>query len=313
MNRSARLKRLGFTRSRGHKPQSQPRKEQGDRSRRRLRRRLSGGLLLLIALTVSGGRGRRADPHSAGRRRRRVGRGAAAQRQAAVRHLLRVLPRRQPAGRARPRAQPDRRRRRGRLLPGVHRPDARDARRGAGATQRRRSSTRPRSTRSAHTCRPTVAAPPWCATPTAASRCSRCAAATWAAAATCSGSTAPRATTSPARAARCRRASSRPTWEQANEQQILTAMLTGPQNMPKFSDRQLSFEAEEGHHRLRQGRQRGDSRPAAMAWAASDPRPRAWRCGSSGWSPPSGWHCGLGREHERRLRHRQRHRDTPRA
>jgi ubiquinol-cytochrome c reductase cytochrome c subunit len=29
----------------------------------------------------------------------------------------------------------------------------------------------------------------------------------------------------------------------ANEQQILTAMLTGPQNMPKFSDRQLSFDA----------------------------------------------------------------------
>ena len=30
---------------------------------------------------------------------------------------------------------------------------------------------------------------------------------------------------------------------EANEQQILTAMLTGPQNMPKFSDRQLSFES----------------------------------------------------------------------
>jgi ubiquinol-cytochrome c reductase cytochrome c subunit len=29
----------------------------------------------------------------------------------------------------------------------------------------------------------------------------------------------------------------------ANEQQILTAMLTGPQNMPKFSDAQLSLEA----------------------------------------------------------------------
>jgi ubiquinol-cytochrome c reductase cytochrome c subunit len=29
----------------------------------------------------------------------------------------------------------------------------------------------------------------------------------------------------------------------ANEQQILDAMLTGPQNMPKFSDRQLSFDA----------------------------------------------------------------------
>ena len=30
---------------------------------------------------------------------------------------------------------------------------------------------------------------------------------------------------------------------QANEQQILTAMLTGPQNMPKFSNSQLSFDA----------------------------------------------------------------------
>lgn len=29
----------------------------------------------------------------------------------------------------------------------------------------------------------------------------------------------------------------------ANEEQILTAMLTGPQNMPKFSNRQLSFDA----------------------------------------------------------------------
>jgi len=34
-----------------------------------------------------------------------------------------------------------------------------------------------------------------------------------------------------------------PALEPANEQQILTAMLTGPQNMPKFADRQLSFEA----------------------------------------------------------------------
>jgi ubiquinol-cytochrome c reductase cytochrome c subunit len=30
---------------------------------------------------------------------------------------------------------------------------------------------------------------------------------------------------------------------EANEQQILTAMLTGPQNMPKFSNSQLSFDA----------------------------------------------------------------------
>jgi ubiquinol-cytochrome c reductase cytochrome c subunit len=34
-----------------------------------------------------------------------------------------------------------------------------------------------------------------------------------------------------------------PDLEPANEQQILAAMLTGPQNMPKFSDRQLSFDA----------------------------------------------------------------------
>lgn len=34
-----------------------------------------------------------------------------------------------------------------------------------------------------------------------------------------------------------------PTLGPANEQQILTAMLTGPQNMPKFADRQLSFDA----------------------------------------------------------------------
>lgn len=33
-----------------------------------------------------------------------------------------------------------------------------------------------------------------------------------------------------------------PTLDPANEQTILTAMLTGPQNMPKFSDRQLSPE-----------------------------------------------------------------------
>jgi quinol---cytochrome-c reductase cytochrome c subunit len=34
-----------------------------------------------------------------------------------------------------------------------------------------------------------------------------------------------------------------PDLEPANEQQILAAMTTGPQNMPKFSDRQLSFDA----------------------------------------------------------------------
>ncbi len=49
------MKKLGFTRSRGRRPQGQARKEQASRSRRRLHRRLSGGLLLLIALTIAGG------------------------------------------------------------------------------------------------------------------------------------------------------------------------------------------------------------------------------------------------------------------
>jgi len=43
------LKKLGSTRS------GKPRAQRTDRSRRRLRRRLSGGLLLLIALTIAGG------------------------------------------------------------------------------------------------------------------------------------------------------------------------------------------------------------------------------------------------------------------
>ncbi|QIX50914.1 cytochrome c [Rhodococcus sp. DMU1] len=36
-----------------------------------------------------------------------------------------------------------------------------------------------------------------------------------------------------------------PALDPANEQQIYTAMLTGPQNMPKFSDRQLTLEEKE--------------------------------------------------------------------
>ena len=40
-----------------------------------------------------------------------------------------------------------------------------------------------------------------------------------------------------------------PVLDPANEQEIYQAMLTGPQNMPKFSDRQLTAD-EEGHHRL---------------------------------------------------------------
>ncbi|WP_077104193.1 c-type cytochrome [Mycobacterium terramassiliense] len=47
------MKKLGSTRIGARR--TKPRKAQSDRSRRRLRRRLSGGLLLLIALTLSGG------------------------------------------------------------------------------------------------------------------------------------------------------------------------------------------------------------------------------------------------------------------
>jgi ubiquinol-cytochrome c reductase cytochrome c subunit len=53
--RSARLKKLGSSRSAAAKRRVQSRPGQRDRARRRLRRRLSGGLLLLIALTIAGG------------------------------------------------------------------------------------------------------------------------------------------------------------------------------------------------------------------------------------------------------------------
>ena len=62
-------------------------------------------------------------------------------------------------------------------------------------------------------------------------------------------------------------------------------MLTGPQNMPKFSDRQLS--PDEKKDIIAYVREAAEDAAAqvATASAASAPRPRAWRCGSSGWSP----------------------------
>lgn len=84
----------------------------------------------------------------------------------------------------------------------------------------------------------------------------------------------------------------------ANEQQILTAMLTGPQNMPKFSDRQLSLESKKDI--IAYVRTVAEERtPGGYGLGGFDPHPRAWRCGSSAWSAPSRWHCGLGRAHER--------------
>ena len=158
---------------------------------------------------------------------------------------LHHLPRLEPAGRAGPRAEPDRRRPGGGLLPGVQRAGCRwpARRRRPCASRRCRSSTRtPRRAQAnldalgayiqANGGGPTRPEAP----------ATRCAATTRRAAASCSGSTARRATTSPGGAARCRRASTPRTLDPATETQIYTAMLTGPQNMPKFSDRQLTPE-----------------------------------------------------------------------
>ena len=86
----------------------------------------------------------------------------------------------------------------------------------------------------------------------------------------------------------------------AEPAQIYTAMLTGPQNMPKFSDRQLSPEEKKDIVAYVRDGDTGARTPAATASAASDRRPRAWRCGSSASSPSSAWRCGSEREHERR-------------
>ena len=62
----------------------------------------------------------------------------------------------------------------------------------------------------------------------------------------------------------------------ATPQVIYTAMLTGPQNMPKFSDRQLSPDEKKDIVSLRPACGRGAAAPAATASAASDRPLRAW-------------------------------------
>ena len=94
-----------------------------------------------------------------------------------------------------------------------------------------------------------------------------------------------------------------PDLEPANEQQILAAMRTGPQNMPKFSDRQLSFDAKKDIIAYVKNATDGPAVRAATAWAASAPHPRAWRRGSSEWSPSSARRCGLGHDRERMTEH----------
>ena len=74
--------------------------------------------------------------------------------------------------------------------------------------------------------------------------------------------------------------------DRAEPAQIYTAMLTGPQNMPKFSDRQLSpDEKRDIVAYVRMATERPT--PAATASAASDRRRRAWPSGSSASWPSS--------------------------
>lgn len=89
-----------------------------------------------------------------------------------------------------------------------------------------------------------------------------------------------------------------PELDPATEQQIYTAMLTGPQNMPKFSDRQLTVDEKKDIIAYVRASSETPTR-AVTAWAASDRRPRAWPCGSSASSPPSPRHCGLEHARER--------------
>ena len=69
-----------------------------------------------------------------------------------------------------------------------------------------------------------------------------CAATTRRAAASCSGSTAPSCHNFTGRGGALSPGKFAPTLDPATDSQIYTAMLTGPQNMPKFTDRQLSPE-----------------------------------------------------------------------
>lgn len=67
--------------------------------------------------------------------------------------------------------------------------------------------------------------------------------------------------------------------------QVYTAMLTGPQNMPKFSDRQLSPRRRPTSSPTC-GRRRTLRIPAATASADSARPPKVWPSGSSGsWLP----------------------------
>ena len=156
----------------------------------------------------------------------------------------------------------------------------------AVAPRERRPSTARRSTRSVPTCRPTAAVRWSPATPRRGRQQVADRHRPGPVAATCSASTARRATTSPARAVPVLRRYA-PGSDGRQPTEIYTAMLTGPQNMPKFSDRQLSPE------------EKGTSSPY-VRMAAHTPNPRWLR---AGWlRPRTRGHGDLDHRHGRRHR-----------
>ena len=296
------MKKLGFTRSRGRKPQSQPRKqalqEQSSRSRRRLRRRLSGGLLLMIALTISGGLAAVLTPtpqvavaDESSSALLRTGKqlfdtscvschGANLQGvpdhgpsligvgEAAV--YFQVSTGRMPAMRGEaqaPRKEP---------IFDEGQIDALGAfvqANGGGPAVVRN----PDGSISMQSLRGTDLGR---GGDLFRLNCASCHNFTGKGGALSSGKFAP-------------------DLGEANEQQILDRDDDRPAEHAEVLRPAAVVRSQEGHHRLRQGRSPRSVLRVAMASAASDPRPRAWRCGSSGWWPPLRWHCGLGREHER--------------
>ena len=79
-----------------------------------------------------------------------------------------------------------------------------------------------------------------------------------------------------------------------------TAMLTGPQNMPKFSDRQLSFDAKKDIIAYVKDRHRGACSPGGNGLGGFGPAPEGMVMWIIGMVAVIGRHCGLGRDHERR-------------
>ncbi len=65
----------------------------------------------------------------------------------------------------------------------------------------------------------------------------------------------------------------------ANPAQIYAAMLSGPQNMPKFSDRQLTPDEKKDIVAYIKMATETPRTRAATAWAGSGPHPRRGRCG----------------------------------